>query len=142
MKNEDLILMLVDKSTNAFGELFGLAQETKFKIALTIIQETIVTAFGINCVLLTSETLADILEKGRIDIEQSYILTNLLLVQAELLLKSRKSIESLGNYENALQIIQWQTMQPVERNHFEKQNKITELKAVIESLKMNSEINN
>ncbi len=42
MKNKDLILLLVDKSANAFGTLIGLTEDEKLKTALTIIQDTII----------------------------------------------------------------------------------------------------
>ena len=135
MKNKDLILMLVDKSNNAFGTLIGLSEEAKLKVTLTIIQDTIKAAFCIDAKLLTSKALADILVKDQLDIDQTRLLTNLLWTQAELLLKLNQPIASLTNYENTLLLIQWQTQQTVEKKHLEKQNKITELKSFIDALK-------
>jgi len=135
MKSRDLILLLVDKSANAFGELIGLTEEAKLKVALTIIQGTIKTAFRIDSDKLSSKALADILAKDLLDYDQARLLTNLLWTQAEILLKLKQSIASLTNYENALQIIQWQTQHTIERFHLEKQNEITDLNAIIETLK-------
>jgi len=135
MKNKDLILMLVDKSANAFGTLIGLTEDEKLKAALTIIQDTIKTALGIDSNLLTSKALADILIKDQLDIDQTRLLTNLLWTQAEILLKLNHPIASQTNYENALLLLQWQTQQTAAKNHIEKQNKITELKAAIDTFK-------
>lgn len=135
MKNKDLILLLVDKSANAFGTLIGLTEDTKLKATLTIIQDTIKTAFGIDSKLLTQKDLADILVKDQLDIDQTRLLTNLLWTQAELLLKLNQPIASLTNYENTLLLIQWQTQQTDEKKHLEKQNKITALKGFIDTLK-------
>lgn len=135
MKNRDLILMLVDKSANAFGELIGLTEDVKLKVALTIIQDVIKSAFGIDSNLLTKKILADILVKNRLDCDQIRLLTNLLWAQAEILFKLKQPNTSLANFENTLQILLWQTQQSIEKNHLEKQNKIAELKAVIETLK-------
>lgn len=134
MKNKDLILLLVDKSANAFGTLIGLTEDTKLIATLTIIQDTIKTAFNIDSKRLTVKTLADILVKDQLDIDQTRLLTNLLWTQAELLLKLNQPIASLTNYENTLLLIQWQTQQTVEKKHLEKQNKITELKGFIDTL--------
>lgn len=135
MNNRNLILMLVDKSANAFGELIGLTGDTKLKVALTIIQDTIKSTFDIDSNLLTQKDLADILVKDQLDIDQTRLLTNLLWTQAELLLKLNQPIASLTNYENTLLLIQWQTQQTVEKKHLEKQNKITELKGFIDTLR-------
>ena len=135
MKNRNLILMLIDKSANAFGELIGLTGDTKLKVTLTIIQDTIKNAFDIDSNLLTQKDLADILVKDQLDIDQTRLLTNLLWTQAELLLKLNQPIASLTNYENTLLLIQWQIQQTVEKKHLEKQNKIAELKSLIDSLR-------
>lgn len=135
MNNKDLILMLVEKSTNAFGELIGITKDAKLKIALTIIQSTIKTAFDINSNQLTPKVLADILVKEQLDIDQTHLLTNLLWSQAEILLKLKRPTASLTNYENTLLLIQWLLHQDNEKNQLEKQNKITELIAAIDELK-------
>lgn len=139
MKNKDLILMLVDKSSNAFGTLIGLTEDTKLKVTLTIIQDTIKTALGIDSNLLTSKALADILVKDQFDIDQTRLLTNLLWTQAELLLKLNQPIASQTNYENTLLLIQWQIQQTVEKKHLEKQNKIAELKSLIDTLRQDQD---
>lgn len=87
MKNGDLILMVVDKSTNAFGQVLGLTEDAKLKVALTIIQDTIKTAFDINSNELTTKSLADILAKDQLDLDQTRLLTNLLWAQADILIK-------------------------------------------------------
>lgn len=135
MKNKDLILLLVDKSANAFGTLVGLTEDTKLKVTLTTIQDTIKTAFGIDPNLLTSKALADILVNDQLDFGQTHLLTNLLWTQAEILLKLNQPIASQTNYENALLLLQWQTQQTIEKKHLEKQNEIVELKTIIETLK-------
>ncbi len=134
MNNRNLILMLVDKSANAFGELIGLTGDTKLKVALTIIQDTIKSTFDIDSNLLTQKDLADILVKDQLDIDQTRLLTNLLWTQAEILLKLNQPIASQTNYENTLLLIQWQIQQTVEKKHLEKQNKIAELKGFIDTL--------
>lgn len=138
MKNRDLILMLVDKSANAFGELIGLTKDAKLQVALTIIQGIIKSAFGIDSNKLTPKVLTDILMKDKLDCDQTCLLTNLLWVQAEIQLKLNLPIASLTNYENALHLLHWQTQQTIEKINLEKQNKITEIKAVIETLKQPS----
>ncbi|MDP1744136.1 MAG: hypothetical protein Q8L90_01080 [Bacteroidota bacterium] len=138
MKNKDLILMLINKSTNAFGELIGLTEEAKLKVALSIIQDTSITALGIDPNLLCPKSLADILVKDQLDWDQTRLLTNLLWTQAEILLKLNQPIASLTNYENALHLLQWQTQETLKNDHLEKQNKITTLKAVIETLQLDS----
>lgn len=55
MKNTDLILMLVDKSTNAFGQIHGLSAENKLKKVLSIIQNTIQDTFNINSYYLSKK---------------------------------------------------------------------------------------
>jgi hypothetical protein len=41
MENRNLILTLIDKSTNAFGPMLGLTVEDKLKSVLAITQNTI-----------------------------------------------------------------------------------------------------
>lgn len=142
MKNRDLILMLVDKSTNAFGPLIGLAEDAKLKVALTIIQDTISTVFGIDSVLLTSTALDEILEKDQLEIDQVCLLTDLLWIQADILLELKQPFASLKNYENALQLLQWQTGLSIEIIHSEKQNKITGLIAAIARFTPESKMKN
>lgn len=142
MKNKDLILTLVDKSTNAFGTLIGLTEDAKLKVALTIIQDTIQATFGIDSNLLTLKILADILAKDQLDIDQTHLLTNLLWTQAEILLKLNQPIQGLISYENTLHLLQWRTQQSVAKIHLEKQNKITELKAIIELFKPTGRMKN
>lgn len=134
MKNRDLILMLVDKSANAFGELIGLTEDEKLKVAQTIIQDTIKTAFRFDLNLLTPKGLAEVLLKDQLDYDQTRLLTNLMWAQAEILLKLKQPIASMKHFENALHILQWQKQQSIEKIHLEKQNKITELKMVIDAL--------
>ena len=136
MKNKDLILFLIDKSANAFGELIGITEEAKLKVALTIIQDAIKTALEIDSNLLTPKVLEDILVKNLLDIDQTILLSNLLWIKAKLLLKLNRPIESLTNYENALLVLQWEAQQTVAKKHLEKQNEITELNAAIDELKL------
>jgi len=142
MKNRDLILMLVDKSANAFGELIGLTEDSKLNVVLTIIQGSIITSFGIDSNKLTQKALTELLEKDLLNCDQVCLLTNLLWTQAELLLKLKQPVASLKNYENTLHLLQWQTQHTIEKFHLEKQNKINELKAVIETLKPNNKKKN
>lgn len=136
MKNKDLILLLVDKSANAFGTLMGMTEDTKLKATLSIIQDTIKTAFDIDSNLLTTKTLSAILVKDQLDIDQARLLSNLLWTQAEILLKLDQPVASLTNYENALLVLQWEAQQAVAKKYLKKQNKITELIAVIDELKL------
>lgn len=69
MKNTDMILMLVDKSTNAFGQILGLSAENKLKKVLSIIQSTIQDTFNINSYYLSEKTLNDILTKSLLNLE-------------------------------------------------------------------------
>ncbi len=142
MKNKDLILMLVDKSANAYGQLIGLTESTKLKVALTIIQDTIKTAFGIDPNLLTEKALDDILVNDQLDIDQTRLLTNLLWAQAEILFKLNHPIESLINYGNTLHLLQWQTQHTLAKNRLERQNKIIELNSFIDMLKLTNEEKN
>lgn len=135
MKNKDLILMLIDKSVNAFGELIGLTEDAKLNVTLSIIQDTIKNVFDINSNALTPNTIDDILVKDQLDCDQIHLLANLLWTKAEILSKLDRQITSLTNYENTLLLLQWRIQQTVEKNQLEKQNKITELKAIIETLK-------
>ena len=135
MKNRDLILMLIEKSTNAFGEVFGITEMTKLKSALSIIQSTIQDSFGINTCKLSTNKLSGILEKGDIELEQGRLLTNLLWAQAEIFNKLKQPHESLTQYENALQILHWKAQQPAEKGRLERKNKIDELEDIIATLK-------
>lgn len=130
--------MLINKSSNAFGELIGLTEEAKLKVALSIIRDTTIAALGIDPNLLTPMSLSDILVKGQLDCGQARLLTNLLWTQADILLKLKQPIASLTNYENALHLLHWQTKETLKKKHLEKQNKINKLKAVIETLQLDS----
>lgn len=138
MKNRDLILMLIEKSTNAFGEVFGITEMTKLKSALGIIQSTIQDSFGINSSKISKNRLSEILEKGNIDLEQGRLLTNLLWAQAEIFNKLKQPYDSLTQYENALQILHWKAQQPAEKGRLERKNKIDELEIIIAELKETS----
>jgi len=107
MKNRDLILLLVDKSINVHGQVFGLSAETKLKVTLKIIQECIETDFNINTNLLDSKMLADILAKDKLDVDRTSLLTSLLIAQAETLSKLNRRQASLTQYKNALQLLHW-----------------------------------
>jgi len=131
MKNKNSILILIEKSTNAFGELKGLTEDEKLKAALTIIEDTIQTAFGIDPTLLRPNTITDILKEKQPNIEQTSMLSKLLWTQAEILLKLKQPFASLTNRENSLLVSQWQTYPNIERNYLEKQNEITELKELL-----------
>lgn len=135
MKNRDLILMLIEKSTNAFGEVFGITEMTKLKSALSIIQSTIHDSFGINSSKLSKNKLSEILEKGVLDLEQGRLLTNLLWAQAEIYFKLKQPQDSLIQYEYALQILHWKAQQPAEKGRLERKNKIDELEIIIAELK-------
>ncbi|OFY84755.1 MAG: hypothetical protein A3F72_05720 [Bacteroidetes bacterium RIFCSPLOWO2_12_FULL_35_15] len=140
MKNRDLILMLIEKSTNAFGEVFGITEMTKLKSALSIIQSTIQDSFGINSSKLSKNKLSEILKKGVLDLEQGRLLTNLLWAQAEIFNKLKQPQDSLRQYENALQILYWKAQQPAEKDRLERKMKIDELETIIEELKENSKL--
>lgn len=140
MKNRDLILLLVEKSINAFGQVMGLNEEAKLKIALTIIQNTIQDSFEINSNYLSGETLAGILAKKTLGIEQASLLTNLLWTEAEILLKLKRPQYSLTQYENALQLLHWKAKQSIEKDLLERNNKIRELETIIKKLKLPNEI--
>lgn len=135
MKNRDLILMLIEKSTNVFGEVFGITEMTKLNSALSIIQSTIQDSFDINSSKLSKNKLSEILEKGVLDLEQGRLLTNLLWAQAEIFNKLKQPQDSLRQYENALQILYWKAQQPAEKGRLERKNKIDELKNIIATLK-------
>ncbi|MES2398318.1 MAG: hypothetical protein V4549_20055 [Bacteroidota bacterium] len=142
MKKENLILMLVGKSANAFGELIGLTEEAKLNVALSIIQDTIKKTFDINSNLLTPNTIYDILVKDQLDCDQIHLLAHLLWTKAEILSKLDRQITSLTNYENTLLLLQWRLQQSFEKNQLEKQSKITELEAIIVTLKPKSIMKN
>lgn len=142
MKNRDLILMLINNSSNAFGELIGLSEYAKLKVAQIVIKDTIKTTFNINVNKLTTKELSDILLKNLIDIDQIRILTELIWIQGEIALKLKEPLASLTNYENALQLLQWQQQHGTERIHLEKQNKIIKLKAIIKRLNHKTSMGN
>lgn len=135
MRNKDLVLILMDKSVNAFGQLTGLNEDEKLITTLIIIHDTIETEFGFNSNLMTPKALADILERDNIEMERIGLLTKLLWTQAEILLKLDQTIASLIHYENALLLLLWPTQQTFSKNYSEKQNEIAELKAIINLLK-------
>lgn len=131
MKNRNLILLLVEKSTNAFGQIIGLSEEKKLRTSLSITQSTIEDTLGINSIDLSKKTLGDILSKDLLSYEQAYLLTNLLWTQAEILLKLDQPQESLTHYKNALVVLRWKALQPAEKSDLEKKIKINELETVI-----------
>lgn len=141
MKNRDLILMLINNSSNAFGELIGLSEYAKLKIAQIVIKDTIKSTFKINVNKLTSKELSDMLQKNLFAIDQIHLLTDLIWIQGEIALKLKEPIAGLTNYENALQLLQWQK-QNAEKTHLEKQNKIIKLKAIIKRLNHKSRMGN
>lgn len=137
MKNTDLILMLVDKSTNAFGEIHGLSEENKLKKVLSIIQSTIDDTFNINSYYLSEKILDDILTKNLLDLEQAHLLTSLLCTLAEILLELNQPQDSLIQYKNALQLLHWKNQQPIERDQIERKNKIVNLETIVSIMKIN-----
>lgn len=140
MKNTDLILMLVDKSTNAFGQIHGLSAENKLKKVLSIIQNTIQDTFNINSYYLSKKTLNDILTKSLLDLEQAKLLISLLCTQAEILLELNQPKDSLTQYKNALQLLHWEEQQPIERDQIERKNKIMDLETIVYTMKINDKI--
>lgn len=140
MKNTDLILMLVDKSTNAFGEIHGLSKENKLKKVLSIIQSTIHDTFNINSYYLTEKILNDILTKSLLDLGQAKLLASLLCTQAEILLELNQPKDSLIQYKNALQLLHWEEQQPIERDQLERKNKISDLETIVSTMKVNDKI--
>lgn len=141
MKNRDLILMFVDKSTNAFRQILGLTEEDKLKTALTITQSTIQDSFDINSNELSKKSLAVILEKGLLDLGQAQLLTNLHWTKAEILLKLNRPRESMKQYNNALQLLHWKEKQPIKIARSERKNKISELESIIATLKLTDTLN-
>lgn len=135
MKNRDLILMLIEKSTNAFRQVFGITEMTKLKSALHIIQSTIQDSFEINSIDLSQKQLSAILGKSLYDLDQCRMLTNLLWAEAEVLLKLKQPMESLKQYENVLHLLHWKARQPSENGRLERKNKIDELEAIIATIK-------
>lgn len=120
MNNRILILMLIEKSANAFGELIGLTKDTKLKAVLTIIQDTIQLALGIDSIQMTSKELLDSIVDKKIDIDETHLLAGLLWVQAETLSQLKQPITSLRAYENTLQLIQWRALHVVPENALKK----------------------
>lgn len=141
MENRNLILLLVEKSTNAFGRLIGLTADAKLRITLTIIQNTIQESFNINSNYLSKKILEDTLSKDQLDTDQTKLLTSLLWLQAEILLKLKKPQESLGQYENALQLLNWQTQQTIKKSNSDIKNKMDELNLIIAVLKPKAKLN-
>jgi aspartyl/asparaginyl-tRNA synthetase len=135
MQNRDLILKLVDNSTNAFGQLIGLTEEEKLKKALSITESTILETFKFDSSTLTQKKLAEILSKNTFDLEQAQQLTNLFWTQAELLIKLNKQDQSVIHYKNALEILHWKSKQSEAKGVSERKDKITELESIIESFK-------
>lgn len=140
MKNTDMILMLVDKSTNAFGQILGLSAENKLKKVLSIIQSTIQDTFNINSYYLSEKTLNDILTKSLLDHEQVKLLTSLLCTQAEILLELNQPKDSMIQYKNALQLLHWEQQLPIERDQLERKNKISDLETIVSTMKVNDKI--
>lgn len=141
MKNKDLILRLVDKSINAFGQIHGLTKETKLKTALTVLQSTIQDSLETNSRDLSEKTLADILANGKLDLEQARLLTSLLWAEAELFQKLNLPDESLVQYENTLQLLHWKSAQTTEKISLEREIKISQLILIIISMKEAGKIN-
>ena len=134
MKNRDLILLLVDKSINVHGQVFGLSAETKLKVTLKIIQECIETDFNINTNLLDSKMLADILAKDKLDVDRTSLLTSLLIAQAETLSKLNRRQASLTQYKNALQLLHWRKQKVFKKESIIRENEISVLETIIATL--------
>lgn len=134
MKNKDFIVLLVDKSTNVFGQVIGLSADAKLRITINIIQETINDCFGINTHSLNSQSLAKILTKNTLDLYQSRLIAYLIWTQAEMLLKLNEPEAGLKHFKNALQLLQWQTQQAPEKSYLESKNKILKLEKIIANL--------
>jgi len=141
MKNRDLILMLIEKSLNAFGNVIGQTQEDKLRTELSITRSAIQDSFKINSNDLTKKILADILSKMLLTIEQVHQLSDLLWTQAELLLKLNRPQEGLIQFTNVLQLLYWNAEQPAEKGNLDRKNKIKELEALIVTLKLPSKMN-
>ncbi|MES2141022.1 MAG: hypothetical protein V4511_15045 [Bacteroidota bacterium] len=137
MKNTNLILMLIDKSTNAFGRIHGISEESKLKKVLSIIHSTIQDTFNINSYYLSKKTLDDILAKSLLDLEQARQLTSLLCTQAEILFELNQPKDSLIQYKNALQLLNWEEQQPIENDQLKRKNKIMHLKTIVLRMKIN-----
>lgn len=136
MENRDLILMLIDKSINSFGQVHGLTSESKLKNVLNVTQQTVKESFNIDSDSLSKKTLKSLLANGLLDLSQAHILTDLLWTQAEILLKLNQPQDSMIHYKNALQLLQWQSDQIVENGSIERGKKISELEAIISTLKL------
>ena len=139
IKNRDLILILIDKSTNAFGKMLGLTEDDKLNTALSITQSTIEDSFDIKSKNLSEKLLANILSKNLLNFDQAQILTNLLWTQAEILLKLNRPNECITHYEITLQLLKWKVEQPVEYGRLERKNKIIELETIISTLKISKQ---
>lgn len=134
MNDSDLILMLINKSTNVFGNILGLSPDAKLKITQRIIQDTIESTFNTVTDGLTSNLLTDVLVKNKLDIVQTNLLVNLFCIHAEISLQLNQTQVALIQYKNALQVLHWQTHQSIEKKQSESKNKISELEAIIASV--------
>jgi hypothetical protein len=135
MENRNLILMLLEKSINAFGRVLGLSEEDKLKAALLITQSTIQDSFDINSIYLSEKTLEDILAKTQLNLDQAQLLTNLLWTQAEILLKLNRKEDCLKQYLNTVQLLKWKEKQSFEKGQLERERKIIEIESIIAELK-------
>ncbi|MBI2281127.1 MAG: hypothetical protein HYU68_10625 [Bacteroidetes bacterium] len=136
MNKPDFVLMLIDKSANAYGKLLGLNNSTRLEITLTIIQETVSNIMDIDISLLCSEKLIkEKLKQNLINYDQVRFVIYLLLADADILIQLKQTQFALKKYKIILLLTQWQTQQEVLKNYFEKQLEITELKERIETLK-------
>ena len=141
MKNTNLILKLIDNSTDAFGQLLGITEEEKLKKTLYITQSTMVETFNLDLRTLSKKRFAGILSKNTFNMEQAQQLTNLLWLQAELLFKLNKKGESLMYYKNTLAVLHWKIKQSTDREIFERKNKVIELESIIEDFKTSKILN-
>lgn len=140
MKNTELILMLVDKSTNAFGQIHGISEENKFKKISSIIQSTIQDTFNINSYYLSEKIIEDFIAKNQLNLEQMKDLATLLCTKAKILLELDQTNDSLTLYNSALKLLNWENSQPAERSKLERKNKISDLEIIISTLKTNNNI--
>jgi len=140
MENRNLILMLLDKSINAFGRVLGLSEDEKLRTALNITQSTIQDSFNIDSHYLSKKVLGDILSKDLLNLEQAQLLTNLLWTQAEILFKLNRLDESLVQFKNTLQLLRWKEQQPFEKGQLERKKKINEIEMLIGTFKQETKI--
>lgn len=112
MKNSDLILMLIDKSTNAHGKLIGLNNNTRLETKLKIIKETVSNVLEINSyALFTKKLLSEKLKQNQLNNDQIDFLAHLFLAMADIHSQLNKFNTGFKNYNEALLILQWQTQQ-------------------------------